>query len=724
MTSQFRVAEPEIMLSSEIAIPFEVYVSFLAQEEKRVAREQMQKDREGVRPKRPTQPRTSHSPSGRVRRVKRQVTSGSNSRRRPKAWEGTWIRSRYPQKSDRARDMSADVLIRTRKSRAPSGKVQNHKVTEGQAKSNAKAVISAARRQRYNRKQHPKPQSDTATQPLTELAANAKECASEWEGKWQYRPVMPKYGPNNPIPRGASPHLTPKQELSQKNKLSDESKKYQAKAGVAYKKRLKNEKTHARNEGATVIQSAARRKAAQTEVLGDALAESKEAIDCLSKAMLTELVQFKEPPPVVLLVMKPVLLMLENERKNYTWDRAQLMMTNVTEFMVRLQDFRAESLTRQQVAKLSKIVADPDFSVATFMRVSAAAGKLGIWVTRVYRYRMAHIKAQKQAQRAIKSCAIKRPPLKKDGSSSRGFSSTKSGSKRNLTIGVDSNAAGSDGAAAALGSPASLTAEQQQAEVAKMEEVLGLTVKDGAVVQVGNVGGDDLYAIDTEDKGQEMRNDAKEEEAVKRPPLKKDGSSSRGFSSTKSGSKRNLTIGVDSNAAGSDGAAAALGSPASKTAEQQQAEVAKMEEVLGLTVKDGAVVQVGNVSKKKAAQTEAANKSGMLKIKVACAHNEGFTEGSLTIQSATANDRVTEKSKAHQNGVQQGRQLLKMMKSVGIEQQSSDTTGGRSYNFEVERIERSTVGGTEQDHKAEMGVQQGQQLLKMMKSAGAEQQQR
>jgi hypothetical protein len=122
--------------------------------------------------------------------------------------------------------------------------------------------------------------------------------------------------------------------------------------------------------------------------------------------MLTEFRGIKKPPAAVLLVMKPVLLMLENERKNYTWDRAKRMMSNVTEFMARLRDFRAENLTRQQVAKLSKIVADPDFSVENLMRVSAAAGNLGIWVTHVYRYRMVHAKAQNQAPHTIDSCSF------------------------------------------------------------------------------------------------------------------------------------------------------------------------------------------------------------------------------------------------------------------------------------------------------------------------------
>jgi hypothetical protein len=100
---------------------------------------------------------------------------------------------------------------------------------------------------------------------------------------------------------------------------------------------------------------------------------------------------------------------------------------------------------------------------------------------------------------------------------------------------------------------------------------------------------------------------------IKEPTVKK-GKSSRGVGSTMSGSKRKLIIGVDSNAAEFDEAAAALGSPASKTAEQQQAEVAKMEEVLGLTVKDGAVVQVKG---RRAKELERAQ-----------------TEGAITIQSA------------------------------------------------------------------------------------------
>ena len=56
------------------------------------------------------------------------------------------------------------------------------------------------------------------------------------------------------------------------------------------------------------------------------------AVDCLSKAMLSELKNLPKPPAGVDVVTKACLIMLEGEYKNHKWDRAKKMMANVDKF--------------------------------------------------------------------------------------------------------------------------------------------------------------------------------------------------------------------------------------------------------------------------------------------------------------------------------------------------------------------------------------------------------
>ena len=59
---------------------------------------------------------------------------------------------------------------------------------------------------------------------------------------------------------------------------------------------------------------------------------ANEAVNCLDKASLGELRGFKAPPNGVDVCMKGVLMMVENEMKNHSWERAKKMMSNLGEF--------------------------------------------------------------------------------------------------------------------------------------------------------------------------------------------------------------------------------------------------------------------------------------------------------------------------------------------------------------------------------------------------------
>ena len=90
---------------------------------------------------------------------------------------------------------------------------------------------------------------------------------------------------------------------------------------------------------AAVIEEEAEKELAQAE---PAMIAAAAAVDCLSKASLTELKGFSSPPAGVDKVTACCLMMLENEFKNHKWDRAKKMMGKVDAFLQKLKDYDAE----------------------------------------------------------------------------------------------------------------------------------------------------------------------------------------------------------------------------------------------------------------------------------------------------------------------------------------------------------------------------------------------
>lgn len=51
--------------------------------------------------------------------------------------------------------------------------------------------------------------------------------------------------------------------------------------------------------------------------------EAEEAVNCLNKPAIDELKSFGNPSEAVLLVVKAVLILYKNEKKNYAWDNGK-----------------------------------------------------------------------------------------------------------------------------------------------------------------------------------------------------------------------------------------------------------------------------------------------------------------------------------------------------------------------------------------------------------------
>ena len=81
------------------------------------------------------------------------------------------------------------------------------------------------------------------------------------------------------------------------------------------------------------------------------------AVDCLSKAMLSELKNLSKPPAGVDKVTHACLILIEKEysEKKFTWNRAKSMMQNVDAFKAKLSEFRGEDITEQEIGLLKPL---------------------------------------------------------------------------------------------------------------------------------------------------------------------------------------------------------------------------------------------------------------------------------------------------------------------------------------------------------------------------------
>ena len=137
------------------------------------------------------------------------------------------------------------------------------------------------------------------------------------------------------------------------------------------------------------------------------------AVDCLSKAMLSELKNLGKPPAGVDKVTNTCLILIEKEynEKKFTWNRAKAMMGNIDGFKAKLSEFRGEDINEQEIALLKPYIDDPDFTPEKMASKSAAAANLCTWVVNIYNFNRIYVKVKPlmdslQAARESKAAAI------------------------------------------------------------------------------------------------------------------------------------------------------------------------------------------------------------------------------------------------------------------------------------------------------------------------------
>ena len=167
------------------------------------------------------------------------------------------------------------------------------------------------------------------------------------------------------------------------------------------------EKASTASAAAALIEVQAESELAQAQ---PAMEAAKSAVDCLNKGMLTELKSLKAPPTGVDLVTSSCLILIEREYKNFKWDRAVKMMANVDQFKGKLQAYRGEDMTEDDVKKLEPYLSNEMFDPVVMMNKSAAAANLCNWVVNIVKFNRIYVKVkplmdQLEAARASKASA-------------------------------------------------------------------------------------------------------------------------------------------------------------------------------------------------------------------------------------------------------------------------------------------------------------------------------
>ncbi|KAE9261896.1 hypothetical protein PR003_g33756, partial [Phytophthora rubi] len=156
----------------------------------------------------------------------------------------------------------------------------------------------------------------------------------------------------------------------------------------ATKEKLKAE---AASAAAAELAAEAEKELSQAKPAMDAAAA---AVDCLSKAAITELKSLPKPPAGVDNVTKACLILVEKEYKNHKWDRAKKMMNNAGAFLDALKEFRGGDIPEADIARIEPLIADPEFTAEKMASKSSAAANICSWVVNIYTFNRIYVRVK------------------------------------------------------------------------------------------------------------------------------------------------------------------------------------------------------------------------------------------------------------------------------------------------------------------------------------------
>ena len=133
---------------------------------------------------------------------------------------------------------------------------------------------------------------------------------------------------------------------------------------------------------------------AELEAAKPAMEAAADAVNCLSKASLTELKSFSKQPPGVDKVTTAMLILVKGERRNFSWDNAKKMMMKVDQFKNELEEFDATSIPQEVLDRLEPMIQDPNFTFEKMKKKSEAAANLCKWVVSTFTYNKIYTKVK------------------------------------------------------------------------------------------------------------------------------------------------------------------------------------------------------------------------------------------------------------------------------------------------------------------------------------------
>lgn len=166
------------------------------------------------------------------------------------------------------------------------------------------------------------------------------------------------------------------------------------KAGAEVQQEYANkekQKAEAASAAAAELAAEAETELSQAKPAMDAAAA---AVDCLSKAAITELKSLPKPPAGVDNVTKACLILVEKEYKNHKWDRAKKMMNNAGAFLDALKEFRGQDIPEADIARIEPLLADPEFTAEKMASKSSAAANICSWVVNIYTFNRIYVRVK------------------------------------------------------------------------------------------------------------------------------------------------------------------------------------------------------------------------------------------------------------------------------------------------------------------------------------------
>lgn len=146
------------------------------------------------------------------------------------------------------------------------------------------------------------------------------------------------------------------------------------------------------NEKSKADEMAEQAKLLESQAAGDlAIAKpvmdaAHEAIDCLDKASMTELRSFTKPPVGIDKVTSVLLIMIKNEKKDFSWENAKKMMAKVDAFKEKLEMYPSEDIPDDIIARVAPYLEDAEFTYDRMKSKSSAAANLTNWILNTIAY--------------------------------------------------------------------------------------------------------------------------------------------------------------------------------------------------------------------------------------------------------------------------------------------------------------------------------------------------